>query len=140
MVELGREFETWFDCIHASGPYPSPLWLDISVERRVDLNHVKTLRQICQRMLTPALHAQGIENSLPVVVRPTGGAYKNFCGRIHAMFQTSLEEKHPEKVVVAIKAECFSKKLIPPNKSRWDSSCFGRSTSPRCTPSAYCRQ
>ena len=73
-VEFGCEKEIRIDCGHFAAPELAPLRLQGAVKRSVDLGGVEETRQIFQRMLLAVLHARGIENSVPVFVRPSSGA------------------------------------------------------------------
>ena len=71
--------------VHGNGPLHPQLGdvrLDVPVKGSVDLDRIKTLRQQVQGMLFSVLHAGGIENAFPVLVRPAGGSNTNE-GRFH---------------------------------------------------------
>src|SRR5881628_499238 len=63
--------------IHRGRPMHPELgyvWLDVSVKRSIDLDHVEALRQQIKGMLLAMLHPRGIQNSLPIFVRPASRA------------------------------------------------------------------
>jgi hypothetical protein len=66
-------------------PQPGQFRLDVSVKRSVDLDHIEALGQELERVLLPALHSGGIENSIPVFLTPSGGADADLPRCVHGM-------------------------------------------------------
>src|ERR1700693_4707151 len=82
-MQLGGEHEIWIHRLRFPHPEFGQMWLDVSVERRVDLHHVEAARQNLKGMLFPVLHSGRIEDSFPVFVRPAGGANADWGGYVH---------------------------------------------------------
>ena len=69
-VQLGGENKIAILAHCFVAPQLSLRWRNVSVKRSVDLHHVHELRQNFQRM-RPALLPLGIDNALPILVRPS---------------------------------------------------------------------
>src|SRR5271154_6460339 len=64
-------------------PKLGQLRLDVPVKRRVDLDHIETLRQKFEGMAFPALHTRRIKDSVPIFIAPTGRADANLGECVH---------------------------------------------------------
>ena len=76
-----------FTALARSHPEFRQVRLDVSVEGRVDLDHVDAARQDIERMLFAVLHPGRIEDSLPVFVRPAGSTDADLRGYFHCVRQ-----------------------------------------------------
>src|SRR5579872_6133085 len=81
-MQLGGEHKLRIDRDFAH-PKLHQLRLDVSIKRSVDLHHIKALRQKFQPMLFAPRHSRRIENSLPILVSPSGRANANLARCVH---------------------------------------------------------
>src|SRR6266850_399637 len=79
-MQLGGKHEVGIHRLRFLYPEFGQMRLDVSVERGVDLHHVKAAGQNLERMLLPVLHSWRIEDSFPVLVGPAGSAYPDLGG------------------------------------------------------------
>src|SRR4051795_9375694 len=70
-VEFGSENKIWIHFLHESAPALCDFGLDVSVERRVDLDGIEVL---CIKLQVRLLQLGRIELSIPIFVLPSGGA------------------------------------------------------------------
>src|SRR6266851_10274759 len=73
-MQLGGKHEVGIHRLRFLYPEFGQMRFDVSVERGVDLHHVKASGQNLEWMLLPVLHSWRIEDSFPVLVGPAGGA------------------------------------------------------------------
>src|SRR5579863_3256441 len=83
-MQLGGELKIGVYGVGALRPQLGKFGFDVAVEGGVDLDHVEALGEEIQGMLFVARHASGIENALPVFVRPTGGAHPHLAEAWHS--------------------------------------------------------
>jgi lauroyl/myristoyl acyltransferase len=81
-MQFGGESKTWIHRLRFPYPEFGKMRLYVTVERGVDLHHVKTARQNFEGMLLAMLHSGRVEDSFPVLVRPASSADSDWGGSV----------------------------------------------------------
>src|SRR5258708_19137923 len=94
-MQLGGEHEVGIHRLRFLYPEFCQMGLDVSVERGVDLHHVKAARQNLEWMLLPVLHSWRVEDFFPVPVGPAGNGYPGFGGCAQDDAFAALDARKP---------------------------------------------
>src|SRR5579864_4739237 len=84
-VKLGREEESRIDGGDLLCPQLGQLGLQRPVKRCVDLGGIEKAGEVFERMHLPLPHARGIEDALPVFIRPSRRADADRWARIESL-------------------------------------------------------